>query len=39
LQAGNYQFVFNGQELPAGVYYVNVQMNDEVITKMVSLTR
>jgi hypothetical protein len=37
--AGVHQFLFDGTELPTGVYYINVMLNDQVITKKVSLVK
>ena len=31
--AGNVQFVINGSQLPAGVYFYTVTVNDQSVTK------
>jgi len=39
MSAGSQKVVFDGSELPTGIYFVNLTIGEKVITKKVSLTK
>lgn len=39
LASGNYKFSIDGRSLPAGIYYFNILLNDELFTRKASLVK
>jgi hypothetical protein len=39
LGAGNHQFQINGNDLPASIYYVNILINNDLMTRKISLVK
>jgi hypothetical protein len=39
MSPGNQKLIFNGSELPSGMYFVNLTVGDQVITKKISLLK
>ncbi len=36
---GRYEFIFNGENLPGGVYFIRLQMNDKTETRKMILAK